>query len=76
MSGLALEEIGAQSHATALESERIVLASIVREQLLPDNVTEVSKQGSVLAVLLNVRIQEGHVILEFDGRRKSSQYGI
>ena len=43
MSGLALEEIGAQSHATALEPERIVLTSIVREQLLPDNVTEVSK---------------------------------
>jgi len=76
MSGFAFQEIRAQSHATALQSERIVLAPIMREQLLPDHVTEVSKQRGVMAVLLDVRAQEGHVIFKFDGRGKRGQYGI
>lgn len=58
MSGFSLKEIRAQSHATALEPERVVLAPIMREQLLPDNVPEMSKQRRVLAVLLNIRVQE------------------
>lgn len=76
MSGFSLKEIRAQRHATALEPERVVLAPIMREQLLPDNVPEVSKQRRILAVLLNIRVQEGHIIFEFDGRRERGEDGI
>lgn len=76
MSGFSFEEISAQSHATALKPERVVLAPIMREQLLPDNVTEVSKQRGVLAVLLNIRVQEGHVVFEFDRGGKRGQDGV
>lgn len=69
MSSLSLKKVDAQGHATAFEAVRVILAAVMGKQLFPHDMPKVSKERRVLTMLLDVRIQEGHVIIfEFDRR--------
>lgn len=63
---LSFEKVDTQGHAIAVKPIRVIQVAIMGEQLLPDDVSEMSKQCRLLLFLQGLVV---HLWLEAEGRR-------
>lgn len=65
MSRFPLEKVDTQCHAIAVKSVRIIQLTVMREQLLPDNMSEMGKKRRILLPLPSLVI---HARIKQEGR--------